>query len=254
MVKAKNNKNLLYYLKRAWHFIWHEDSIASWIVTIILAFLIIKFIVYPGLGLIFGTKFPVVAVVSKSMEHSLEYDQLTGTYTICDVRFDSNNNYQNNFDSYWKTCGSWYEKRNITKNEFSQFPFSNGFNKGDIMVLIGKNPKEIKKGDVIVFQAGESYPIIHRVVDINSDGKIYFTTKGDNNGMSIRKYMDIKRHEIVIFPPDSEAGDSYYEILDETKVSQERLLGKAVLRIPFLGYIKIGFVELLNLLGINVPF
>ena len=55
--------------QKIWYFIWEDDSVLSWIVNIILAFVLIKFIVYPGLGLVFGTDFPVVAVVSGSMEH-----------------------------------------------------------------------------------------------------------------------------------------------------------------------------------------
>ena len=52
---------------KVWYFIWHDDSVWSWIVNIILAFLLIKFIVYPGLGFLLETEYPVVAVVSGSM-------------------------------------------------------------------------------------------------------------------------------------------------------------------------------------------
>ena len=37
--------------------------------NVVLAFVLIKFIIYPGAGLIMGTRLPVVAVVSESMEH-----------------------------------------------------------------------------------------------------------------------------------------------------------------------------------------
>jgi len=56
-------------LKKTWWFIWESDSIWSWIVNIILAFVIIKFLVYPGLGFAMQTSHPIVAVVSGSMEH-----------------------------------------------------------------------------------------------------------------------------------------------------------------------------------------
>ena len=55
--------------KKFWYFIWEDNSIWSWIVNVILAFLLIKFLVYPGLGIILGTDYPIVAVVSESMEH-----------------------------------------------------------------------------------------------------------------------------------------------------------------------------------------
>jgi hypothetical protein len=43
------------FFGKLWHFIWNEDSIESWLINIVLAFVIIKFIVYPGLGLVLGT-------------------------------------------------------------------------------------------------------------------------------------------------------------------------------------------------------
>ena len=51
-------------LEKIWKFLWKDDSVWSWIVSIILAFLIVKFAIYPFLGLILGTGFPIVAVVS----------------------------------------------------------------------------------------------------------------------------------------------------------------------------------------------
>ena len=62
-------------LKKTWYFIWEDDSIWSWIVNIILAFVLIKFIVYPGLGFVLSTSHPVVAVVSESMEHNMEFNE-----------------------------------------------------------------------------------------------------------------------------------------------------------------------------------
>jgi signal peptidase I len=43
--------------------------------------------------------------------------------------------------------------------------------------------RDVKVGDVIVFDVPtQPIPLVHRVVAINnSDGEIYFTTKGDNN-------------------------------------------------------------------------
>ena len=55
--------------KKAWNFFWNEDSVSSWIANIIVAFIVIRFIVYPVLGAALGTSFPIVAVVSESMEH-----------------------------------------------------------------------------------------------------------------------------------------------------------------------------------------
>ena len=65
----KGPKDWRKILKRVWYFIWEEDSIWSWLVNIILAFVLIKYVVYPGLGFLLGTSHPIVAVVSGSMEH-----------------------------------------------------------------------------------------------------------------------------------------------------------------------------------------
>ena len=64
-----NKKEAKRLLKKIWHFIWEEDSIWSWIANVIIAFVLIKFIVYPLMGFALSTNYPVVAVVSSSMEH-----------------------------------------------------------------------------------------------------------------------------------------------------------------------------------------
>ena len=192
-------------LKKMWYFIWEDDSVWSWIVNVVLAFVLIKFIVYPGLGYLLSTSHPVVAVVSESMEH------------------------YGNFDDWWENAGKWYISNNIKKGDFGGFPLINGFNKGDIMVLKGKSPKNIKIGDIIVFWSYKKDPIIHRIVKKwQENGVYYFQTKGDNyntNPTSIKT-----------------------PVLDETKISQDQIVGNAVVRIPLLGYIKIWFVQLLGLL------
>ncbi len=173
-------------LKKIYNFIFHNDSILSWIVNVILAFLIVKFLIYPGLGFALSTSHPLVAVVSGSMEH----DNL-------------------NIDQYWEKYGDYYEtKLQITKEQFKKFPFKNGFKKGDIMLL--KGSKEINIGDVIVYpNKNYKYPIIHRVVEKNKDN---YKTKGDHNPRE-----------------------------DPIEITQP--IGKAILRIPKLGYIKIIAVD-----------
>jgi hypothetical protein len=113
-------------LKKTWHFIWVEDSILSWIVNIILAFVIIKFLVYPGIGLAFGTEYPIVAVVSGSMEHKIVNDA-RGVPSICGDSYDERDLYLN-LDEYWTECGQWYENNGINKEQFQEWRFKNGFN------------------------------------------------------------------------------------------------------------------------------
>lgn len=201
------------YLKAIWHFIWVEDSWLSWIVNVFLAFIIIKFLVYPGLGFALGTTHPIVAVVSSSMEHSVGFDDWWSLPSCCAEGGCKDKISQ----------GAIYEKLGIDKEEFSDFPFLGGFNKGDIMILY--SPKNLAIGDVLTFNAdGRSDPIIHRVISVKEqDGKKYFQTKGDNN-----------------------CGSADFE----KAVTEERFIGKAVWRVPLLGWIKIGFVGLLRLVGL----
>lgn len=184
-------------LKKTWHFIWHDDSIWSWIVNIILALVLVKFIIYPGLGLILATQFPIVAVVSGSMEHN-----------------------GNDFDDWWESQSAWYIKNQITEEEFREFPSHNGFNKGDIMVLRGIEPEKLEIGQILVFQGTSRDPIIHRVVDKRIENNKYmFTTKGDNN-------------------------PAPYPAIGETSITEDKLLGRVIFRVPLLGWIKIAFVNI----------
>ena len=148
-------------LKKIFRFIWHDNSIWSWIINVILAFIIVKFLVYPGLGLLLGTTHPLVAVVSSSMEHN-----------------------QDNFEEWWDKNGKWYVERGINKIDFQGYKMENGFNKGDIIILKGFNNLQI--GDIIVFRGRSNNPIIHRIVKIyGEDGIMYYQTKGDNNADTI---------------------------------------------------------------------
>jgi|TARA_Y100000310_G_C20643884_1_gene795499 signal peptidase I len=203
-----DKKKIRKSFKKMWHFIWEDNSIWSWIVNVILAFVLIKFIVYPGLGLLLSTSHPVVAVVSGSMEHN------------------------SGFNGWWESNEEWYMQNGIGGEQFRQFPLKNGFNRGDIIVLIGRDAEKIAVGDVIVFRSNRKDPIIHRVVKKSGEGnEYYFQTKGDNNRDSIKTSQ-----------------------LDETNIKEDEIIGKAVLRIPLLGYIKIGFVELLGYTGLLEQF
>ena len=120
-----------------------------------------------------GTQFPIVAVISESMEHSNSNLMLCGQPIT---------KFKESFDNYWHVCGGWYTQRNITKTEFKSFPFRNGFDKGDIILIWGTKIASIDLGDVIVFNGGKPQPIIHRVVSTwQENGQYFLQTKGDHN-------------------------------------------------------------------------
>ena len=203
-------------IKKTWKFLWESDSVLSWILNIIIAFVLVKFIIYPGLGLVLATTHPVVAVVSGSMSHDLENGNICGY---------APNNYESNFDGYWKVCGSWYGNNNINKETANTWRFRNGFNKGDIMILMGVKAKDINVGDVIVFKSPLlPDPIIHRVVKKSLNDPLTFQTKGDHNNDSITQH-------------------------GEYSVDQSRIVGRAVLRVPYLGWIKIIAVNAAQSIG-----
>jgi signal peptidase I len=198
------------HAKKVWWFIWEDDSWASWFVNIILAFVLIKFVVYPGLGLALHTSHPIVAVVSGSMEHDGSFDEWWASSAVCEQAACSQ--------------GGYYSRLGIDKEQFREFGFRNGFNKGDIMVLYRTKPEKVEVGDIIVFMADRPDPIIHRVISTRTESGAYiYTTKGDHN-----------------------QGSFYFE----SYIHESDYIGRAVFRIPYLGYIKIGFVKLLSLTGI----
>lgn len=200
-------KTFIDKIKSFWQFLWYDDSILSWITLIVLAFILIKFIFYPVLGLLMGTQFPIVAVVSSSMEH-----------------------HPSPYDQWWVLNEDFYLKYNITQEKFSNFKFHNGFNKGDIMVLIGADPYDMNPGEILVYWSGRPYPIIHRYIGNNpEENKTQFLmTKGDN-GLTNPWFIQT----------------SY---LNEKEISPDKVVGKAVLRIPYLGYVKIWATNLLGLM------
>jgi signal peptidase I len=187
------------WFKKAWKFIWHDDSPLSFLANIVIAIILIQFVIYPVLGMALGTKYPVVAIVSGSMEHK-------GA----------------SFDEWFEIKQMEYSPFKITYADFNEFKFKNGLNKGDIVFL--SRPKNLEVGDTIVFVANQREPIIHRIVAIDYDDENpLYTTKGDANALPISD-----------------------EKVNEVNITQERVIGKASFRIPYVGYVKIGWTCLIE--------
>jgi signal peptidase I len=161
-----------------------------------------------------GTSLPIVAVVSGSMDHGI-YSQNGNVVYPCDKSIDG---YVETFDMWWQACGFEYASEfGISKEQFMQFPFSDGFDIGDMPVI--QSAESYSVGDVIVYNVdGQAFPIIHRVVAINSDGT--YQTKGDHN-----------------------AGQNSYEL----SVREQQIEGRVIFIIPKLGYVKVGLNRLVGL-------
>jgi signal peptidase I len=93
----------------------------------------------------------------------------------------------------------------------------NGFNKGDAIVAVGKDFEDIEIGDIIIFRtAARTEQIIHRVVE---KGDNWVSTKGDNNPSQLQF---------------------------ETRIHEDDIVGAAKIRIPLIGWVKVGFLMLLG--------
>ena len=191
--------NLGKIFKKFWHLIWKDDSFKGWIFSIIFLFIFIKFIFFPLLGLVTGTSLPLAIVESCSMYHK--------------------GNLLSDFDSWFKNHEAKYSEFKINQSNFQEFPFKNGFNKGDILFIVKANPEKLKEGDIIIFQANQRNPVIHRIISIKEDnGKRIFSTIGDNN---------------------------WQQISFEEGITEEQLTGRAVFRLaPYAGWVKLIFYDL----------
>ena len=114
-----------------------------------------------------------------------------------------------------KTFGSSvYEERGINIEDTKGWDFPNGFSKGDLIFVVGA--KDVEVGDVIIFHGGATNPLIHRVVSIE-DG--VYSTKGDN------------------YKTNPQQLDS------ELEIQEEQIIGKALFKIPAVGWVKLIFFE-----------
>ena len=181
------------WIKQTWNFLWKSDSAWSWIADFILAFVLVRFVFFPLLSLLLSTSLPLVVVESGSMEHNGDP-----------------------FGLWWSQRGQFYIDRGISEEQFKNYPFPNGFDKGDIIISMGS--KNYERGDVIIFQStAQKTPIIHRVVQQNDD--LTFATKGDNNPNQLEQ---------------------------EKRIPKDAIISKAVFRIPKIGWLKLFFVELIR--------
>jgi hypothetical protein len=143
-------------------------------------------------------------------------------FEICGNVFDKRMYFDN--QKYWDNCGKFYEARNITIDEFNNYVLHRGFNKGDIIVLRGTSFDELQVGEILVYQSKLAYPVIHRVVAKND----VIETKGDHNS------------DQILVPN-----------INEKYITKDQIIGKAWFRIPYLGYVKIWFTQLLQCVTFN---
>lgn len=186
------------FWKKLWFLLWKDDSLKGWIFSIIFLFIFIKFIFFPVLGFVAGTSLPLAIVESCSMYH--------------------NGNLFSDFDEWWERHEGKYSEFTVNKLDFQDFKLKNGFNKGDILFIVRATPEKLKEGDIIIFQANQRNPIIHRIVDIREEnGEPIFSTIGDNN---------------------------QGQLSFEKTITSDQLVGKAVIKMaPYFGWVKLVFYD-----------
>ena len=184
------------FWKKFWFVVWKDESFKGWVISIIFIFVLIKFVFFQVLSLTTGTELPLAIVESCSMYHE--------------------GNLLSNYNEWSKNHEGKYSKFEIGEQEFKDFKFKKGFNKGYILLVTGVNPKKLKIGDVVIFDGGANNPIIHRIIEIDLD-KNTFSTIGDNNNG---------------------------QLSFEKNIPTEKIIGKAQFKIaPYLGWMKLIFFE-----------
>ncbi len=118
--------------------------------------------------------------------------------------------HETSFNNWWESNKEFYKEKGIEKEDFLSFPLKNGLNKGDIIFVWGRT--EYNKGNIIIFNANTRYPIIHRIISENP-----LSTKGDHNSGQLPVEQDIE---------------------------EDKIIGKAVGKIPYLGWVKLVFYDI----------
>lgn len=115
-------------------------------------------------------------------------------------------------------------------------PFDRTLQVGDIIVIQGVDPKDLKtdypNSDVIVFHRPDNPDelIVHRIVASTTiDGKLYFYTKGDGNPSHY--WPEVPK------PYEYDPWYSSNASIPQGAVSQDLVVGKFVMRVPWIGHL-----------------
>lgn len=131
------------------------------------------------------------------------------------------------------TCDGW------------SHPFERTLHIGDLIIIQGVNPSDLKTdypdSDIIVFQnpiipADDSHAnIVHRIVSIEeAEGTLYFHTKGDGNGYPNVWLNPVTRGIDPWISNPSDPTSTY-----EGAISEKYVYGKVIMRIPWIGTLSI---------------
>jgi signal peptidase I len=170
--------------------LWKNEYFQTAVIIGLIVVIVVSF--WFGVQLVLATPYPVLAVVSGSM---------------CVTSGAS--------------CDGWSD------------PFEQTLHIGDVIIIQGVNAEDLNadypNSDIIVYQdprnpTDPEAKIVHRIVEKQEiDGKLYFHTKGDGNGL--HKWPN----PILTSDYDS------WNLPDG--VPEDQIYGKVIMRIPWVGHI-----------------
>jgi signal peptidase I len=198
-------------------------KIAYWIAYIIFAF-VCAYIIYLLLGLILGVNMPLAIVVSYSMEPSLSRGDIV---IIKDIK---------NLDV--QTIEINENIKNKDLKEFAEIIyFKNEYGLEQVeSITIDEttiNIENIIENDIIIYPSNlQNKDIVHRlVVLIKANDGEYVLTKGDNN----------KTNRLIDQDCNFVEGVAKHNCLNKYPTPINKVKGKVISKIPYIGYIKLGF-------------
>ncbi len=211
----------------------NKNETISWIVYLISAF-VFAFVLYSLIGLLLSTPAPMVIVVSNSMTPELHRGDIVIVQGVSPENI-SGDEVELSFNSlqgipssnYLLTMCSEKNSQNLINcNSFKNQVLQNkqfsvdSFDTRQIIFSDGQELNLNKKGDIIVYFSDlQQKPIIHRIVaKLKVKDGFYALTKGDSE------------YNPLI---DQEAG------ITSSAIRLDSITGKAVAKIPLLGFVKL---------------
>src|SRR3989344_5475180 len=203
----------------------------SWVIYLVSA-LVFAWLIYTLLGLILMTPSPMVIVVSGSMEpvmyrgdvivmQGVSPENITAEYTELLLP-------------------------TLRETPMSAFASAEGVPPASLFFINGERIPITEKGDVVVYNSTSfrnlGQPVIHRVVaKVRAEDGLYLITKGDNNNVT-----DQDCGGVIAGRPDHECKTFY-------PIPADEISGRALFKIPFVGYVKLLIFDDLTALIFGCP-
>lgn len=196
-------------LRKFWEFL-NQDNWKGTISFVAFFLVIIMYIITPTLGMLTGFSYSE-SVIKFGVTSSFPFLQITSNSMNFVIVESCSMHHNQPLEEI--VDNRIYLNENISPEDTKDWALRRGFTKGDIIFSVA--PRNLQVGDVIIFDSRRPevrHPIIHRIISIDETIK----TKGDNNE-GLLEY--------------------------ERNLQQDQVMAKSILRIPYLGWIKLAFFD-----------